>query len=90
MDSRREEDLFQEAYDEAFDLRGLKEERRRKAVTIPGTRQEETQKTTREMREKSKGAHMEDSADNGEVVKILKPDSQAIALRRTQLKCQPY
>ena len=84
MDSHREEDLFQEAYDEAFDLRGLKEEQRRKAVTIPGTQQEETQKTAREMRGGSKGALMEDNADNGEVVEILVPDSQPIAPRRTR------
>ena len=84
MDSHGEEDLFQEAYDEAFDLRSLKEEQRRKAVTIPYTQQKEIQKTTKELRGRSKGAPMEDTADNEEVVELLVPDSQPIAPRRTR------
>ena len=84
MDSHGEEDLFQEAYDEAFDLRGLKEEQRRKAVTIPYTQQEEIQKTTEKRRRRSKGASMGDNTDNGEVVELLMPDSQLITPRRTR------
>ena len=83
MDLHKEEDVFQEAYDEAFDLRGSKEEERRKAVIIPCTQQEEIQKTVEKRRGRSKGVPKKDIEDNREVMESV-PDSQPTAMKRTR------